>query len=390
MSGRPVLLFIVNEAYFFLSHRLPVARAAQDAGFDVHVAAPDDHVWAPEGFRIDALRDAGFHYQVIPLVKRGTNPIEELCTFVAIWRLLRRLKPKLVHNLTIKPVLYGGVAARLAGVPGVIAGITGLGQMFSGHGFGVALLRQLATIGYRLALDHPGARVIVQNREDGETLTRIGAVSPDHVRLIRGSGVALDGFPPSEEAPTEKALIVLPARLIWDKGVGEFVEAARRLSREGVKARFALIGDTKASNPRAVPEATLKSWVGEGVVEWWGRREDMPAVLASASIVCLPSTYGEGVPKALIEAASSARPIVATDIGGCREIVRHEENGLLVSPGNVPALVAALRRLIADPELRSRYGRRGREIAVAEFSDREVAAKTVAVYRELVGTAPAA
>ena len=384
--ARPILLYIVNEAYFFLSHRLPIARAAQDAGFEVHVAAPDDHVWAPEGFRIESLRDAGFAYHVIPLVKRGTNPVEELATFVAIFRLLWSLRPRLVHTLTIKPVLYGGLAARFAGVPGVVAGITGLGQMFSGMGAGVAALRALAGLGYRLALGHERARAIVQNRDDGETLIRLGALSGERLHLIRGSGVALDDFAPSDEPTIDRPLVVLPARLIWDKGIGEFVDAARRLKSEGTRARFALVGDTKASNPRSVPEAQLKSWSEEGSVEWWGRREDMPAVLAGASIVCLPSTYGEGVPKALIEAAASARPIVATDIGGCREIVRHEENGLLVPAGDSRALAAALGQLIGDAPLRRRLGRKGREIAVAEFSDEDVAAKTLAVYRELVGS----
>jgi len=386
VSARPILLYVVNEAYFFLSHRLPVARAAQNAGFDVHVAAPDDHVWAPEGFRIEALREAGFAYHVIPLVKRGTNPFEELATFAAIWRLLGRLRPALVHTLTIKPVLYGGLAARLVGVPGVVAGITGLGQMFSGQGAKVGALRALAGIGYRLALGHARARAIVQNAEDGETLLRIGALPGERLRLIRGSGVALGTFAPSEEPTTGAPLVILPARLIWDKGVGEFVEAARYLKAAGTRARFALVGDTKASNPRSVPETQLRSWHEEGAVEWWGRREDMPAVLASASIVCLPSTYGEGVPKVLIEAAASARSIVATNIGGCREIARHEENGLLVPPGDAKALAAALSRLIEDAALRRRYGARGREIAVAEFSDVEVAAKTLAIYRELVGT----
>lgn len=385
MNARPILLYIVNEAYFFLSHRLPVARAAVAAGFDVHVAAPDDHVWAPDGFRIQALAEAGFRYHVIPLVKRGTNPLQEMETFGAIVGLIRRLRPRLIHNLTIKPVLYGGLAARIVGVPGVVAGITGLGQMFSGRGAGVALLRGLATVGYRLALGHERARVIVQNPEDGETLVRIGAAPRERVRLIRGSGVALGDFRPSDEPAAERPLVVLPARLIWDKGVGEFAEAARRLRAEGIGARFALVGDTKASNPRSVPEAQLRLWTEEGAVEWWGRREDMPAVLAGAAVICLPSTYGEGVPKALIEAAASARPIVATDIGGCREIVRHEENGLLVPPGDVEALTDALRRLVKDAETRRRFGRRGRDIAVAEFSDIEVAAKTVAVYRELVG-----
>lgn len=378
------LLYIVNESYFFMSHRLPIARAARAAGYQVHVAAPEDHVWAPEGFTVQALSDAGFAFHPIPLSRRGTNPWQEARTLIALWRLIRGLRPELVHLLTIKPLLYGGLAARLLGVPGVVAAVTGLGQVFVSSGATAGLLRGLAVMAYRVATGHPNGRVIVQNAGDMETLARSGAVKPERMVLIRGSGVSLSAFAPSPE-PDGPPLVILPARMIWEKGVAEFVAAARLLRARGVEARFALVGDSKASNPRAVPQPTLEKWSREGGVEWWGRRTDMARVFAAAHIVCLPSTYGEGVPKVLIEAAACGRPIVACDIPGAREITREGENGLLVPPGDTEALAAALARLIENSDLRRRFGARGRELVEAGFSEDRVVRATLEVYRALEG-----
>ncbi len=382
MPAQQKILYIVNEAYFFLSHRLAVARTAVAEGFEVHVAAPEDHVWAPAGFSVEAIEEAGFHYHPIALSRRGTRPLEELATFLAIWRLLRSLRPDLVHTLTIKPVLYGGIAARLAGVRGLVNAVTGLGQIFGAKGWRAAMLRLAVSRLYGWSLGHGNARLIVQNPDDGDILVRLGAVKAEGVELIRGSGVDLAQFAFSPD-PGGEPVFVLPARLIWDKGIQEFVDAAALLRQRGVTARFALIGDTHPSNPRAVPEATLRGFAAEGV-EWWGRCDDMPAIFASVHAVVLPSNYREGVPKVLIEAAASGRPIVATDNPGCREIARHEENALLVPPRDAAALAAALARLAKDPALRRRLGQGGRRIAEAEFDENQVAARTLEIYRRLL------
>jgi len=376
-------LFIINECHFFLSHRLTTARAAKAAGFEVHVAAPDTHVWAPEGFSVEEITRAGFTYHRISLSRRGTNPIQELVTFVSIWRLLRNLRPELVHTLTIKPVLYGGIAARLSGVPALISAVTGLGQIFTERSFRASVVRWLVGRLYSLATGHVNGRVIVQNPEDGEQLAALGAVHKDRLKLIRGSGVALDQFRLTDD-PGGKPIAILPARLIWEKGVQEFVDAARILRRRGVDARFALVGDSHSSNPRAVPVTDLQKFAEEGV-EWWGRRADMADVFASVHLVVLPSTYGEGVPKVLIEAAASGRPVIATDIPGCREIVRHDVNGFLVPSHNPEALADAMGSLIADREKRQSFGQNGRKIAESDFDEHQVAASTIDVYRELLG-----
>lgn len=380
----PRFLYVVNEAHFFLSHRLPMARAARSLGYEIHVAAPTDHVWAPANFNVRELTDAGFHYHPIPLVRRGQNPVEDLVTFAALWRLYRRVRPTLVHNMTIKPVIYGGLAARLLRVPAVVSLVTGLGHIFIADGVRAALLRRTVLEAYRQALRHSNARVVFQNPNDRDIFVDTGVAERAQTCVIRGSGVALDAFVPTDEPPTP-ITVILPARLIWEKGVAEFVAAARELRSRSSVLRFVLVGDTQASNPRSVPASQLEVWVDEGIIEWWGRCTDMPAVYAKAHIVCLPSRYGEGVPKALMEAAACSRPIVTTDIPGCREVVRHGENGLLVPPGDVDALISALATLSLEPALRRQFGQRARQIAVSQFSEESVERQTLAVYSELLG-----
>ncbi len=380
LRGR--ILFVVNETYFFMTHRLPVARAMLAAGWEVHVAAPDDHVWAPVGFTVETLKTEGFHFHRIPLSRRGRNPFQEVRTLLAIWQLSRRLRPDIIHLLTIKPVIYGGLVARVARVPAMVSTITGLGQMFVESGLVTALVRSLIIWLYRFALAHPNARIIVQNSHDAEVLADPGALDRQRVRLIRGSGVNLEEFTRTT-SPQGAAIVVLPARLIWEKGVREFVTAAELLQQRGCDARLVLVGDTQTSNPRAVPSRQIEAWVADGIIEWWGRRTDMPEVFAQSAIVCLPTTYGEGVPKVLLEAAAAGRPIIASDIPGCREVVRDGENGLLVPKSDPHALADAIFQLTHDPKLRAQMGQRGREIAESDFGEAQVVRQTLEIYDEV-------
>jgi glycosyltransferase involved in cell wall biosynthesis len=376
------ILFIVNEAYFFMTHRIAVARALAETGAEVHVAVPADHVWAPDDFSIDEIEKAGFKLHTIPLSRRGKNVLQDVRTFLSIFSLIQQTRPDVVHLFTIKPVIYGGLAARILAVRAVISTITGLGHVFITPGPMNSLLRMLVVFLYKIATGHRNSRVIVQNSGDADTLLRVGAVRSEKIRLVPGSGVNLGNFPVTQE-PDDVPLVMLPSRLIWDKGVGDFAQAAKAIKDQGIPCRFALVGDTRSSNPRAVPETIIREWVGEGFLEWWGRRTDMPEVFAQSAIVCLPTTYGEGVPKVLIEAAASSRAIVATNIAGCREIVQHGENGLLVPPGDGEALVKALIELISDPERRVEMGRKGRAIVSARMTEAHVIASTLDVYREV-------
>jgi glycosyltransferase involved in cell wall biosynthesis len=380
-SGKTLLL-VINEAYFLLSHRREVVLAAQRAGYRVHVAAPSHHAWAPEAFKLEELEKIGCVVHVIPLSRRGMNPLTEARTFAALVSLYRRLRPDVVHHITIKPNLYGGLAARLTSVPAAVFAVAGLGELFTGKRLATRLARPFVARALRLALGHRNARVIVQNPEDRQRLIGDNLAAPDRIVIIRGSGVDLAQFRAQPE-PDGTPVVLMAARLIWDKGIAEFVEAARLLKRRGIAARCVLVGGTHPTNPRAVPATTLRGWAVEGVVEWWGFQTDMTKVLPQAHIVCLPSMYGEGVPKVLLEAAGCARAVVASDIPGCREAVAQGTTGLLVRPGDSEALADALATLLADPARRVAMGMSGRRLVEADFDERKVAAQTLAVYSEL-------
>ncbi len=371
------LLYLVNIPRFFVSHRLPLALAAREAGYEVHVATS-----AHDREHVAVIEAAGFPFHPLPLSQHGMRPLEEGRTILAIERLYRKLKPDLVHHVTIKAVIYGGIAARLARVPAAVFAITGLGYLYSEPGFKARLARMGASVAFRAALGHPNARLIFQNPDDRAMFLREKLIDETRTVVIKGSGVDMSAFMPMPEADGVP-VILFAGRLLWKKGVGEFVEAARRLKNGGVAARFVVVGYGEPSSPAAVPESQIRDWAASGLVEWWGKRDDMPTVFAQSHLVCLPSSYGEGVPKVLIEAAACGRAIVTTDTPGCREITRDGENGLLVPPGDVDALAAAIRRLAADGELRRAMGARGREIALAEFSLESVVAQTFAVYQTL-------
>ena len=381
-NERPILLFVVNEPYFFVSHRLPLAVGAMAEGYDVHLAAPDDNVWAPEAFQTRPfLADRGITYHEISLSPRGMRPSEELATIRSLYALYRSVKPAVVHHVTAKPVLYGGIAARFARVPTVVSAFPGLGLYFAASNPAARLVRLALIRGYRFAAGHSNSWVIVQNRHDAETLRRLGISKPGRTTVTRGSGVSLRDFRPSAW-PEGPPLVVLPSRMVREKGVGAFVDAARRLKSSGIQARFALVGNTHPSDPRAIPEETLRTWQEEGVVEYWGRREDMPEVFAEASVVCLPS-YREGMPKALMEAAACGRPVVTYDVPGCRETVVDGSNGILVAERDLGALTESLRRLIGDRALCQRMGEEGRRLAETEFGVDRVVNQTLEIYRAL-------
>jgi glycosyltransferase involved in cell wall biosynthesis len=369
-QNRQKLLFVVTEDWYFVSHRLPLAVAAREAGYDVAVATrAREHV--------EMIQKAGIRVISFELSRRVGNPLLEL---MGLFFLYRRERPDIVHHVALKPVFLGALAGRLAGFPAQVNAVAGLGWLFISRSRTARYMSPLIRWVLVHLLKDPRSRVIVQNPDDAELLKKAG-VSETNLRMIRGAGVDSSAFSPSPD-PQEPICVVLAARILWDKGVGEFVEAARQLKRDGVTARFILVGDPDPDNPAAVPEATLFAWQNEKVVECWGHRDDMAAVFHAAHVVCLPS-YREGLPKVLLEAAACARPIVTTDVPGCREVVRKGENGLLVPARDAQALSDALLCLIKNPELRFQMGQRGREIVLKEFSSEKVIAQTLDLYKEL-------
>jgi glycosyltransferase involved in cell wall biosynthesis len=371
----PKILYNVNIPRFFVSHRLPLALAAAKAGYDVHITTSDE-----DQEHVAQIKATGLPYHPLPLAQHGTNPLGELKTLQAMISLYRQLKPDLVHHVSIKPVLYGGIAARLSDVKAVVGAMSGLGYVFIDESPKAKVLRQLVKPLFGLALGHKNSSMIFQNPEDRQRFLDMRLLSPERAILIRGSGVDMALFTAKPEADG-KPIVLFAGRLMWKKGLGDFVEAAKQLKE---KARFVVVGYAEATSPDIVALSQLEAWAKEGLIEYWGKREDMPNVFAQSHIVCLPSTYGEGVPKVLIEAAASGRAIVTTDTAGCREITRHEENGLLVPPNNIPALITALEKLIDNPHLRQKMGQRGREIALNEFSLNLVVEETLALYERLL------
>jgi len=376
----PRLVFVVNDAPFFLSHRLPLAVGAREAGYDVHVLTPD-HPRAAE------IAAAGLSFHPVPLLRGGASLRSEIQSIRALTRLYRGLRPDIVHHVTHKPIIYGSLVARFVGVPAVVNAISGLGFAFAAEGWKAEVRRRLILAGYRVAFGHTRCWGIFQNRDDAALFERGRIIEAGTYTLVTGSGVDLGEFIASPE-PEGTPVVVLAARMLWDKGVGDFVEAARLLKSRGVALRAVLVGEPDPRNPRSVSRDQLEQWVRDGVVEWWGRREDMAAVMASAHVVCLPSSYREGVPKVLLEAAASGRPVVTTDVPGCRDVVRSEWNGIVVPPRDEIALAGAIQRLVGDSELRKRMGTRNRSMAEAEFGVERVVAATLEVYRELLAGPP--
>jgi glycosyltransferase involved in cell wall biosynthesis len=377
MVVRPRVLFLVASDWYFWCHRLPLARRIADAGYEVFVATP------PGRFR-GAIEEAGLTFKPIEMDRQGRNPAADVGTLVRLTRLYREVRPQIVHHVALKPIVYGSLAARLARVPAVVNAMPGMGYVFLSRQLLSRAIRPGIMAAFRLLANAPNSRVILQNPDDVEKWVSWRVLRRDRIVLIRGAGVDTSHFQPSPE-PGGVPLVVLPARLLYDKGVGEFVEAARRLRSRGVAVRMALVGTGDPGNPASVPDEHLRRWTEEGVVEHLGWCDDMADVLSKAHVVCLPS-YGEGLPKALLEAASSCRAIVATDVPGCREVVRHEDNGLLVPARDAESLASALERLLVDPALRRRMGERGRARAVAEFSADHVAEATLELYAELLAS----
>jgi len=370
-----VLVLVVTEDWYFVSHRLPLAIAARNAGYRVIIAS---RFASHEAL----LKSQGFTLRPIRLRRRGSSPFGEVSAILELRRIYQEYAPAIVHHVALKPVVFGSLAAIGLKRVAVVNALAGLGFAFTSRRPLARAVRPAITLALRPLLRRERSVIIVQNENDRAQLLARGLAAPDRVRMIPGAGVELEVFKPTPE-PEGVPVVAFAGRLLWDKGVGQLVDAARIIRGRGIPARFVLIGEPDPDNPTSVPMETLREWEREGVVELWGRRSDMPAVLSSVHVVCLPSTYGEGVPKILLEAAACGRPVVTTDWPGCRDVVRDGETGLLVPPGIPNALADALERLLRNPDLRRRYGEAGRTLAEREFDVRAVIAATLAIYEEL-------
>ena len=370
--ARPKLLYLVTEDWYFVSHRLALAKAALAAGYDVTVVTRVDR-------HGDVIRKAGFNLIPIALDRSSLNPLGAAMSVARLIAIYRNVRPDIVHHIAMKPVLYGSLAARSANVKGVVNALMGLGYVFTSESAKARLLRPLVRQALATSFSRRQSRVIVQNRDDEQLLITNHLTKPDQVCLIRGSGVDLDAYP-LQPLPVGRPRIVLPARMLKDKGVVEFVEAARILKRDGIDAEFVLAGAPDPANPASLSEETIANWSRSGLVTYLGWRDDMAGVLASATIVCLPS-YREGLPKALLEAAAIGRPIVTTDVPGCREVVKDGFNGWLVPPRDPEALAAAIALALHNRQQCSAFGLNGRVLVENSFSLGRVIKETLAAYQ---------
>ncbi|MCU1348750.1 MAG: hypothetical protein JWO56_1780 [Acidobacteria bacterium] len=369
------ILFVGNHAGFFISHRLPIASGARSAGYDVHIATPRSK-------HVPRLIDGGLTWHELPLSRSGMNPIAEVATLRRIYRLYRDLEPDLVDHVSPKPVLYGTIAARLAHVPAVVNQISGLGHVFAVGSSPV--LRAFVSLLYRFALRHPNMRVFVESRDHRRLfVTERHWVSERECLLGPVGGVDVDAFRPHPSRVGE-VTVLLASRMLYTKGVVEFVNAARIVKERGLHVRFILVGEPDPANRRSIPLTVLRRWDAEGLIEYRGRSENMPAVFAEADIVCLPTYYGEGVPKVLMEAGACALPVVTTDWPGCRDVVEDGVNGVLVPIRDAASLAQAIARLASDRVLREAMGSRGRERVLAHYTTSDAVASTLEVYQELL------
>jgi len=370
-----VLLYLVNDLEFFISHRLPIAVAARNIGYKVHIVS------ASSKFAYK-VTDLGFTHHIVSLERSGQNIFHELKTLRQLHRVFRTVKPSIVHLITIKPVIYGGIIARITGVNNVVSAVSGLGTVFVGHNLFSRFRKFIIVSLYKSAFKSKNLAVIFQNPDDRDTLLTTGALNSSQVRMIRGSGVDLQDYPYTEEIE-KGAVVVMAARLLRDKGVFEFVEAARQIKARNVNVTFRLIGSPDFGNLTSVTENDLDFWLREGLVELLGYRTDIAKQYTAANIVCLPS-YREGLPKGLIEAAACSRAVITTDVPGCRDAITPNVTGLLVPPKNVEALANAIELLITNPKQRLAMGIAGRKLAEEAFTIEHVVDQHLEIYKELL------
>lgn len=374
------IIFFANSDWYLFNFRLSLAKALRARGHEVLLISPPGEYGA-------RLQEQGFRWQALPMNRKSLNPLQEARLLAHLSRLYRIEKPDLVHHFTIKSVVYGSIAAMRARVPARVNAVAGMGYVFTNNALKARFLRPIVRRLMAWVLQGQQARLILQNSDDVAAFSKARLVSDQSVRLIKGSGVDLARFQPSaqnDQAATEPTRVVLAARLLWDKGIAEYVAAARHLQAQGLAIRFLLAGAPDSGNPTAIPQATLDQWSREGVVELLGQVGDMASLFAKADIAVLPS-YREGLPKSLIEAAACELPLVTTDVPGCREVVTHEVDGLIVPVKDAMALAQAIARLHGAPEWARQLGRAARQRALMEFDERIVIDRTLGVYRELLG-----
>lgn len=373
------LLLVANVDWFVISHRLGIVQEAAKQGWKVYVAAEDTG-------RSHEISQKGVEFIDFRFSRSGTNPLEELKTLKKFKDLYKKVKPDVVHQVTLKPIIYGSIAAKQLGIKGVVNAVSGLGYTFTSGRQGMVQKLMLKMMKY--GLKRPNLAIIFQNGDDQEILTKLGAIQPSNkIFRIKGSGVDLNKFEEKPFPSFEKIRVVLPARMLWDKGVKEFCLATDRLKEKyQTKVVFILAGMADSDNKAGVPESYLLEQMDGEYLQWIGHQSDMVAVYENSHIVVLPS-YREGMPKTLIEACAIGRPIVTTDAVGCKECVDEGINGYKVPVGSVLELAQAIEKLITNQEDILTMGKAGRLKAENEFDVKNVIQTHLDIYNEVLNSA---
>jgi len=375
------IVFFANTDWYLYNFRLPTALQLQAHGAEVVMVSPD-------GAFGERFAEHGLRWVTLPMDRASLNPLREAITVKHLVAVLRRERPHLIHNFTVKCAVYGAMAARLAGVPAVVNAVAGLGYVYASNGLKARMLRPVVSTLMRSTLGSGNSRVILQNPDDADALTQQRLVPKDRIRVIRSSGVNVERFQPNDERADDAPLrVLLAARLLREKGIGEFVEASRMLRQRGRSVEFLLAGTPDPGNPSSFQRDEVQAWHDAGLIQWLGHVDDMPALMRSVDVMALPSYYREGVPRCLIEGAASGLCIVTTDLPGCREVVTsHGEDGLQVPPRDAGSLAGLIMQLDDDRAQVRRLGAKARERALAHFDERLVIGRTLDVYRELLAS----
>jgi glycosyltransferase involved in cell wall biosynthesis len=371
------ILFIVSEDWYFVSHRLHLAQKAISMGYHVTLLAN-------VGKSQNLIEDSGI--DVIPwsLKRNSYNLAREVNSILEVIKAINRVKPSLIHAVALKPILYSSIASIFTGLKRRVFAFAGLGFIFTSEKLFAKFCRVPIVFAMRLLIKNKYSNIILQNQDDINTLLHLRMIRKNSISLIQGSGVDTTiFFPTNDQAIESTPLIILPARLLWDKGIGDFVNAANILKMKHVDARFILVGQRDIHNPASISESQISEWVESNIIEYWGFEENMPKILNKATIVCLPS-YREGFPKVLLEAASCAKPIVTTDVPGCRQAVENNLSGLLVPAKNPQALADAMEKLIHNKSLCKIMGARGLERVNTELSQNIIANKTINLWEKIL------
>jgi len=372
-------MIVCAEDWSFVSHRIGLGRAALVRGDEVVVACN-------AGAAAEGLRKEGFRVVDVPIARGGLSPVKSLKTVKALACLIRRENPDVIVNVAIQCVVLSVFAGMLVGAKRSVNMITGLGFLFVSDGAKAKIVRAIVSVILRVYARFGSVHVIVQNQDDLALMTGLG-FKESRIDLVRGSGVDISAFSPAQKAAGVPKTAIFVARMLWSKGLAELVEAARLLKSRGRNYRFLLVGDADLANPDSAHETDLSQWQKDGLVEWLGKRSDVAALLREADLAVLPS-WREGLPKTLLESAACGLAMVATDVPGCREIVRHNENGLLVPLRDANALANAIEELMEDDAKRTEFGKAARKLVEEELCDSVIITKTLAAVTGTVSTTP--